>query len=51
MAEASSNSYSPWFKLVPNALEDQDDLYIDCDRMSGETNGDHASSGFTAECS
>jgi len=47
MMKDSSNSSSWWFEPLPNALEDQDDLEIDCDRMSGKSNSDHDSSGST----
>jgi hypothetical protein len=48
VAKDSSNSSTPWFEHVLDALGDQDDLDLECDRMSGESNGDCASSGFTA---
>jgi hypothetical protein len=42
-----SNFSTPWFDLVLDALGDQDDLHLECDRMSSESNGDRASNGFT----
>lgn len=48
VAKDSSNSSTPWFRHVLHALEDQDNLELECDKMSGASNGFRASSGFTA---
>jgi hypothetical protein len=44
----SSNSSTPCFKIVPDALGDEDDIDIESDRPSPGSSGVHASSGFTA---
>jgi len=43
----SSNSSTPCFKIVPDALGDEDDIDIESDRPSPGSSGVHASSGFT----
>ena len=35
----SSNSSTPCFKIIPDALGDEDDLDIESDRVSPESNG------------
>ena len=47
VAKDESNSSSSWLEFVRDALGDQDDLGIGSDRDSGESNGDHDSSGLT----
>ena len=48
VANDSSNSSTPCFKIVPDALGDEDAIYIESDRPSPRSSGVHASSGFTA---
>jgi hypothetical protein len=46
VAKDSSNSSTPWFEAIPAALGHQDDFDLERNKVSGESNGDHASSGF-----
>ena len=49
VAKESSNSSTPWIDLVPNALMDDADLYIDSDidKELTDASDAEASSGFT----
>lgn len=48
VAEDSSNSSNPWFKLDFDAPGDENDIDTMSDRSSPESSGNDASSGFTA---